>query len=107
MNSIRGHVNLLLVLLVLLCSAASLELLDLGGDVGLALGVSKFLGLVLERFRLPVGSLLGGLERRIFTDGSMGIGVDLLNIVRANTISKIGGELFLEAGALLAKWPSA
>lgn len=106
MKSIRGHVNLL-VLLVLLYSAASLELLNLGCDVGLALGVSKFLGLVLKRLRLPVGSLLCGLERRIFTDGGMSTGVDLLNIVRANTISKIGGELLLEAVALLAKRPSA
>lgn len=96
-----GVYTYLLVVLFLLGSTTSLELLDLGSDVGLALGVSKLVGSILETLGFPVGSLLCGLESGIFTNGCVSVGVDLLNIVGANAICEVGGELLLESGGAL------
>ena len=73
---------LLVVLLGLLLDSATvgLEGLDLLLDRGLALGKGAAVDLVLEALRLPVLGLLGGLEDGVLTDGSVGVGEDLLNV---------------------------
>ena len=55
------------------------------------------MGLVLERLGFPVLLLVGRLEGRVLTNGSVGIGVDLLDIIGTNAIREISGELLLEA----------
>lgn len=88
--------RLLLVLLDI--ELASLVGGNLGLDTLLLLLLGELEGLVLERLRLPFGDvLLGGLEGRVFTDSLVGVGVDLLNVVRSNTVSKVGRELLLES----------
>lgn len=67
-------------------------------DVLLALLVGELLGPVLERLGLPVlVALVGGLEGRVFTNRSIGVGVDLLNIFGANAVGEVARELLLEA----------
>lgn len=88
--------RLLLVLLDI--ELASLVGGNLGLDTLLLLLLGELESLVLERLGLPFGDvLLGGLEGRVFTDSLVGVGVDLLNVVRSNTVSKVGRELLLES----------
>ena len=92
--------RLLVVLLCLLCSTGTrLEGLDLGLDTSLALCQSETLGLVLEALCLPVLGLLCGLEDRVFPDRGVRVGVDLLDVLRANLIGEVGCELLLEANS--------
>ena len=93
----RGRRLLLVLLRLLLGATVGLEGLDLGLDAGLALGERKAVDLVLEGLRLPVLGLLGGLEGRVLTNGSVGVGVDLLDVLGANAVGKVGRELLLEA----------
>ena len=74
-----------------------LEGLDLRLDARLALCERALGSHVLFALRCPVGSLLGGLEGRIFTDSRVSIGVDLLDIFRSNAVREVGRELLLEA----------
>ena len=46
--------KLIVILFVRVRRTTSLELLDLGGDVGLALGMGEFLSLVFEGLGFPV-----------------------------------------------------
>lgn len=87
----------LFVVVLLSSSTTGLELLDLDGDVGLALGVGELLGGVLKSLSFPVGGLFCGLECGVFTNGGVGVGVDFLNIIGTNTICEVGGELLLES----------
>lgn len=59
--------------------------------------MGKLGGPVLRALGLPVLRLVGGLEDGVLTDGGMSVLVDLLDVLRANTVSEVGGELLLEA----------
>lgn len=92
--------RLLLVLLDI--EFASLVGGNLGLDTLLLLLLGELESLVLERLGLPLGDvLLGGLEGRVFTDSLVGVGVDLLNVIRSNTVSKVGRELLLESARVI------
>jgi hypothetical protein len=90
----------LLFVLVLLdlhgCIVTSLEGLDLLLDTGFALLGSEAVCLVFQRLRLPV-LLFGGLERRILTNGSIGLPIDILDIIGTDTVGEVGGELLFKA----------
>lgn len=93
-------IRLLLFLLFLVLFhrfPARLEGLDLLGDALLALGVRETVDLVLQALSLPVLLFLRRLECWVLTDGSISILIDLLYILRANAIRKVGRELLLEA----------
>ena len=74
-----------------------LEGLDLLLDAGLALGVSALDVPELFALRGPILILVGGLEGRVFADGRVRVGEDLLDILGADTVRKVSRELFLEA----------
>lgn len=100
MKRVSNHslVVVLFVLFVFFHSAArSLECVDLYLDSSLALSKSTTVDLVLQGLRLPVLRLFCGLERRVLPDGSIGVGVNLLNVLRSDTVSEICRELLLEA----------
>ena len=81
-----------LVLLV----RTSLEGLDLLLDTLPALLERKLGGAELLALRLPVLGLVRGLEGGVLTDCSVGVRVDLLNVLRADTVSEVGRELLLD-----------
>lgn len=92
--------RLLLVLLDI--ELASLVGGNLGLDTLLLLLLGELESLVLERLGLPLSDvLLGGLEGRVFTNSLIGVGVDLLNVIRSNTVSKVGRELLLESARVI------
>lgn len=82
---------------LLLDATVGLEGLDLRLDTSLTLGESATVNLVLESLFLPVLGLLSGLESWVFTDGSVGVGVNLFDIFGANAVRKVGRKLLLEA----------
>ena len=92
-----GTLFLVFIFVVSSCLSPSLECLDLLLDIRLPLFSSKSRSGVFFGFGLPVFCLLGRLKRRVFTDGSVGVCVDLLNIFGANTVFEVRGELLLEA----------
>jgi hypothetical protein len=92
-----NRIHLLLVLFLLLVEGTSLELLDLLGNASPALLESEPAVLVLDGLGLPVLALFSGLELWVLADCSMSVSVDLLDIVRADTISEIRCELLLES----------
>ncbi len=51
----------------------------------------------------PVLLFLGGLEGRIFTNGSVRVDVDLFDVLRADIVSEIGGELLAETLLILER----
>lgn len=59
----------------------SLEGLDLLLDTSFTLLGSEAVSLVFQSFRLPILFLFGGLERGILTNGSIGISIEILDIV--------------------------
>jgi hypothetical protein len=63
-----------------------LELGDLRLDPFLALRVGKSWCHMLLGFGGPVFGLVSGLEGGVRADGCIGIGVDLRNFIRTNTI---------------------
>lgn len=63
-----------------------MELGDLRRDPLFALRVGESWCHMLFALRSPVFVLVGGLEGRIRADGGIRVGVDLLNIIRTNTI---------------------
>jgi hypothetical protein len=59
--------------------------------------VSQLGSLVLGRLGLPLGGVLVGRdELGVLTDGGVGVGEDLLNVLGTDTVSEVGGELLLE-----------
>jgi hypothetical protein len=59
--------------------------------------VSQLGRLVLGGLGLPLGGvLLGRDELGVLTDGGVGVGEDLLNVLGTDTVSEVGGELLLE-----------
>ena len=82
-----------------------LEGLDLLLDARLALGKGVLASPVLFALRGPVLGLLGGLEGRVFADRGVGVSVDLLNVLGANTVREVGGELLLEAVGMMSEGP--
>ena len=74
-----------------------LELLDLRLDALLALFISTRVSLVLFTLRSPIRVLVGRLEGGILADGRIGVCVDFLNILRADTVREVSRELLLEA----------
>jgi hypothetical protein len=73
-----------------------MELLDPGSNFLFALSMSESGSGVFFGLCLPVLCLFCWLEYRVFTDGGVCVGKDLFDILRANTVSKIGSKLFLE-----------
>ena len=74
-----------------------LERLDLRLDARLALGISTLGSLVLFTLRSPIRVLVGRLEGGILADGRIGVCVDFLNILGADTVREVSRELLLEA----------
>jgi hypothetical protein len=85
------------ILLVLVHLGSSLECLDFLFNVSLPLLASESWSSVFFGLGLPVFRLLCWFERRVFADSGVCIRVDLLNVFRANTVRKVGGELLLES----------
>ena len=79
--------NLLVVLVHVSSIPTSLEGSNLLLNILLALLIGESVNLILEPFCLPVLILVGGLELRVFTDGSVRVGVDFLNVLGTNAIS--------------------
>lgn len=75
----------LVVVGLLPCSKSS----DLLRNTLLALSVSETSLLVLERFGLPVRGLFCGLEDGIFSDSSVCVGIDLLDIFGTDSIGEV------------------
>ena len=74
-----------------------LEGLDLLLDARLALGIGALRSDVLFALRSPVRVLVGGLKGGVLADRGVSVGVDLLDILGADTVRKVSRELFLEA----------
>lgn len=72
---------IIIVVIVLCCVATRFELFDFGGDVVLALRMSKFSLLVLETLRFPILRFLRRLECGIFPNRGMCVRVDFLDIL--------------------------
>lgn len=86
------------LLVIIFCSSvgAGFKRLDFDGNVLLPLLVGEPDAPVLLRFGCPVLCLLCWLEGRIFSDGGVGIGVDLLDVSGSDIIGEVGRELPLE-----------
>jgi hypothetical protein len=70
---------------------------DLLLDPGLPLLVGELGGLVLLGLGSPLGGvLLGGLELGVLSDGGVGGGEDLLDVLGTDTVGEVGRELLLE-----------
>lgn len=89
--------TLLVVVVVVHSISTSLELLDFGGDVGLALFVGESLVAVPHTDRLPVFRLVSRLEYGVFPDSCVGVGVNLLDILGADAVSEVGRKLLFES----------
>lgn len=66
--------------------STSLELRDLLRDPLFALRIGESWCHMLFALRSPVFVLVGGLEGGVRADGGISVGVDLLNVVRTNTV---------------------
>ena len=89
-------IYLLVVLIIAGSLGAGLEGLDLGSNVLQTLLVCEFWTLVFLGLGCPILRFLCRLEDRVFSDSSVGVSVDLLDVSRSNVIGEVGRELLLE-----------
>ncbi|SRR6266550_5105436 len=81
--------NLVLLFFFLLCTSGSLEFLDPRGNFLPPLFQGEPVHLVFETFCLPICCFFRGFEGRVFSDCCMSIRVNLLDVIRANSILEI------------------
>ena len=79
----------------------SLEVGDLGSNVGLALLVGELRLLVLLRLSRPVLGLLSRVEVRVLADLLEGVLVNFLNVLAANVVLEVRGKVLLKALVIL------